>query len=125
MSQWYRPICFFFSSRRRHTRCSRDWSSDVCSSDLGLAGGATINVQIKSGTNEVHGSAFEYHSNQHLKAWPESVPPGQSQKPMLVYNQFGGTIGGPIKKDKLFYFVSYEGRSHNRNVSRKVDVPTD
>jgi len=93
--------------------------------EQGLAGGATINVQIKSGTNEVHGSAFEYHSNQHLKAWPESVPPGQSQKPMLVYNQFGGTIGGPIKKDKLFYFVSYEGSSDHRNVSRKVTVPTD
>jgi len=93
--------------------------------EQGLAGGATINVQIKSGTNEVHGSAFEYHSNQHLKAWPESVPPGQSQKPMLVYNQFGGTIGGPIKKDKLFYFVSYEGSHDHRNVQRKVTVPTD
>jgi len=93
--------------------------------EQGLAGGAAINVQIKSGTNEVHGSAFEYHSNQHLKAWPESVPPGQSEKPNLIYNQFGGTIGGPIKKDKLFYFVSYEGSHDHRNVQRKVTVPTD
>ena len=54
--------------------------------EQGLAGGAAINVQIKSGTNQVHGSAFEYHSDQHLKAWPESVPAGQSQKPKLVYN---------------------------------------
>ncbi|HXI40691.1 MAG TPA: carboxypeptidase regulatory-like domain-containing protein, partial [Bryobacteraceae bacterium] len=77
--------------------------------EQGLAGGAAINVQIKSGTNQMHGSAFEYHSDQHLKAWPESVPAGQSEKPKLVYNQFGGTLGGPIKKDKLFYFVSYEG----------------
>src|ERR1043166_8553340 len=46
--------------------------------EQGLAGGAAINVQIKSGTNEVHGSAFEYHSNQLLKAWPESVPSGQA-----------------------------------------------
>src|SRR5437763_6078491 len=93
--------------------------------EQGFAGGAAINVQIKSGTNAIHGSAFEYHSNQHLKAWPESVPPGQSQKPNLIYNQFGGTIGGPIKKDKLFYFVSYEGSYDHRNVQRKVTVPTD
>src|SRR5215469_5705810 len=93
--------------------------------EQGLAGGTTINVQIKSGTNAVHGSAFEYHSNQHLKAWPQEIPPGQSQQPLLVYNQFGGTIGGPIKKVKLFYFVSYEGSSDHRNVSRKVTVPTD
>lgn len=93
--------------------------------EQGLAGGATINVQIKSGTNAVHGSAFEYHSDQHLKAWPQEIPPGQSEKPKLIYNQFGGTIGGPIKKDRLFYFVSYEGSSDHRNVSRKVTVPTD
>jgi len=92
--------------------------------EQGLAGGAAINVQIKSGTNELHGSAFEYHSNQHLKAWPQSVPADQSQKPKLVYNQFGGTVGGPIKKDKLFYFVSYEGSYDHRNVQRKVTVPT-
>src|SRR5215467_11834099 len=93
--------------------------------EQGLAGGAAINVQIKSGTNQVHGSAFEYHSNQHLKAWPESVPSGQSEKPKLVYNQFGATVGGPIKRDKLFYFVSYEGSYDHRNVQRKVTVPTD
>ena len=93
--------------------------------EQGLAGGATINVQIKSGTNAVHGSAFEYHSDQHLKAWPQDSPPGSSSKPNLIYNQFGGTIGGPIKKDKLFYFLSYEGSSDHRYVSRKVTVPTD
>src|ERR1051325_8009478 len=93
--------------------------------EQGLAGGAMINVQIKSGTNAVHGSAFEYHSDQHLKAWPQDSGPGQSNKPKLIYNQFGGTIGGPIKKDKLFYFLSYEGSSDHRYVSRKVTVPTD
>jgi Carboxypeptidase regulatory-like domain/TonB dependent receptor len=93
--------------------------------EQGLAGGAAINVQIKSGTNQLHGSAFEYHSDQHLKAWPESVPSGQSEKPKLVYNQFGATVGGPIRKDKLFYFLSYEGSYDHRNVQRKVTVPTD
>ena len=94
--------------------------------EQGLAGGAAINVQIKSGSNQVHGSLFEYHTNQHLKAWPQEVPPGEVNKPKAIYNQGGGTIGGPIKKDKLFYFVSYEGTWDHRNVQRKkVTVPTD
>jgi hypothetical protein len=93
--------------------------------EQGLAGGAVINVQIKSGTNQLHGSAFEYHSDNHLKAWPWQVPSGQSQKPKLVYNQAGGTVGGPIIKNKLFYFASYEATFDHRNVQRKVTVPTD
>jgi Carboxypeptidase regulatory-like domain len=93
--------------------------------EQGLAGGAVINVQIKSGTNELHGSAFEYHSNNHLKAWPWTGPAGQVNSPKLVYNQFGGTVGGPIKHDKLFYFLSYEGNYDHRAVQRKVTVPTD
>ncbi len=93
--------------------------------EQGLAGGAVINVQIKSGTNDLHGSAFEYNSNNHLKAWPWQVPPGVSSKPTLVYNQFGGTVGGPIKKDKLFYFLSYEGTFDHRAVQNRYTVPTE
>jgi hypothetical protein len=91
--------------------------------EQGLAGGAVVNVQIKSGTNDLHGSLFEYHSNNHLKAWPwNSVP--EANKPKLVYNQLGGTIGGPIQKDKLFYFASYEGSFDHRAVQNRVTVPT-
>jgi len=82
--------------------------------EQGLAGGAAINVQIKSGTNDVHGSAFEYHTNQHLKAKPFFTP-ADKVSPKIVYNQFGGTVGGPIKRDKLFYFVSYEGTFDRRS----------
>lgn len=91
--------------------------------EQGLAGGAAINVQIKSGTNALHGSAFEYHTNQHLKARPFFTP-ASFTKPKLVYNQFGGTVGGAIKRDKLFYFVSYEGTFDRRNASLTVSVPT-
>jgi len=91
--------------------------------EQGLAGGAAINVQIKSGTNDVHGSAFEYHVNQHLKAYPWNDPRNSPQG-KLIDNQFGGTIGGPIKKDKLFYFVSYEGRREREFRFRLADVPT-
>ncbi len=91
--------------------------------EQGLAGGAAINVQIKSGTNDVHGSAFEYHTNQHLKAKPFFTP-ADKVSPKIVYNQFGGTVGGPIKRDKLFYFVSYEGTFDRRSGERIVSVPT-
>ncbi len=76
--------------------------------EQGLAGGASVNVQIKSGSNQLHGSAFEYNQNTVLRARAFFLPP-TTQKPPSNKNIFGGTIGGPIIKDKLFYFVSYEG----------------
>src|SRR5687768_18313386 len=144
---------FFFSSRRRHTRCSRDWRSDVCSSDhyntvtvdgvrqredLGRNNnsypthrrplsvdaietvsvlsapfsvdysffrGSTINMVTKSGTNEFTGSAFYYKGDDSLI--------GDQTKDTdveLVFDEevFGGTLGGPIVEDKLFFFLSYE-----------------
>ncbi len=91
--------------------------------EQGLAGGAAINLQTKSGTNALHGSWFHYHTNQHLKAKRFFLPQGQ-RNPKLVFNEFGGTFGGPIKKDKLFYFLSYEGNFDRENASRFVTVPT-
>ncbi|MGQ9917060.1 MAG: carboxypeptidase regulatory-like domain-containing protein [Bryobacteraceae bacterium] len=91
--------------------------------EQGLAGGAAINVQIKSGTNELHGSAFWYHDNNNTKARPFFLPFNQD-KPKRVYNQNGGTVGGPIKKDKLFYFVSYEGTYDRQFAGGLSTVPT-
>jgi hypothetical protein len=91
--------------------------------EQGLAGGAAINVQIRSGTNDLHGSVFEYHTDNALKAKPFFLPQGQ-RKPKLVNNEFGGTLGGPIKKDKLFYFMSYEGNYNREFASRFGTVPT-
>ncbi len=95
--------------------------------EQGLAGGAAINVQSKSGTNQLHGSLFEYNSNNHIKAWPErfdNAGANLGNKPKLIYNQFGGTVGGPIKKDRLFYFASYEGTYDYRSVDRRDSVPS-
>lgn len=91
--------------------------------EQGLAGGAAINVQIKSGTNDVHGSAFWYHDNNKTKARPFFLPFDQD-KPKRVYNQNGGTVGGPLKKDKLFYFVSYEGTYDRQFAGGLSTVPT-
>ena len=91
--------------------------------EQGLAGGAAINVQIKSGTNELHGSAFWYHDNNNTKARPFFLPFDQGM-PKRVYNQNGGTVGGPIRKDKLFYFVSYEGTYDRQFAGGLSTVPT-
>src|SRR5262245_53068778 len=95
-------------------------SSDA---STGLAAGAAINVQVKSGTNRVHGSAFEYHADNAIKARPAMFPVGQG-KPKTIFNQLGGTIGGPIKKDKLFYFLSYDGLLSRQTYSLFGTVPT-
>lgn len=91
--------------------------------EQGLAGGAAINVQIKSGTNDVHGSAFWYHNNNNTKARPFFLPLNQD-KPKLVYNQNGATVGGPIVRDKLFYFASYEGTYDRQFAGALSTVPT-
>jgi hypothetical protein len=92
--------------------------------EQGLAGGAAISVQIKSGTNNLHGSAFGYHFNEKLRARNYFTPPG-TNKGKWRDNQYGGTLGGPIRHNKLFYFISYEGTRQDRNVPNTVSVPTE
>jgi hypothetical protein len=75
--------------------------------DQGMAGGAAVNVQVKSGTNSVSGSLFEYLTSSALKNRPYFLPSG-ADKGDDNKNIFGGTIGGPIVRNKLFYFVSIE-----------------
>ncbi len=91
--------------------------------EQGLAGGAAVNVQIRSGTNAIHGSAFEFHTDNHTKAKPFFLPTGQD-KPKLVNNEFGGSFGGPLKREKLFYFLSYEGNYNRELATRFGTVPT-
>ncbi|MEO8042662.1 MAG: TonB-dependent receptor, partial [Acidobacteriota bacterium] len=80
------------------------------SAEFGRAAGAVINVVTKSGTNQFHGSAFEYFRDESLNARnPNLVSAGRS-RPAGQINQFGGTFGGPIVKDKAFFFGAYEGQ---------------
>jgi outer membrane receptor protein involved in Fe transport len=92
--------------------------------EQGMAGGAAITVTTKSGTNELHGSAFWYHDNQHLRSEPYFRARG-FVKPKSIFNQGGGTIGGPIKKDKLFYFLSYERTMQRLGASGNFSTPPD
>jgi Carboxypeptidase regulatory-like domain/TonB dependent receptor-like, beta-barrel len=82
----------------------------------GYAGGAAIAVETKSGTNQMHGDIFEYHNNNHLKSWPmlfDNAGRNAGNSPKYIYNDFGGSVGGPIIKNKLFFFASYEGLFNN------------
>lgn len=91
--------------------------------EQGLAGGAAINLQIKSGSNDVRGSAYLYHFNQHLSAYPYFSDRSANQ-PKYIYNQGGGTVGGPVRKNKVFYFLSYERTTERQNAQAYLDVPT-
>ena len=78
--------------------------------DLGRSSGAQIQLVTKSGTNDWHGNAYEYHRNTVTAANSFFNNANGIQRAALIRNQFGGSLGGPIKKDKLFFFFNYEGR---------------
>src|SRR5579885_939802 len=86
--------------------------------------GANVNVATKSGSNSFHGSAFEFFRNAQLNANDFfynrdtcSTIQGTCPKQILNQNQFGGTIGGPVKKDKLFFFGSYQGTRQRNGIA--------
>jgi len=89
----------------------------------GMSGGSAINVQIKSGTNQIHGSLFEFHADNAMKAKPFFLPVGQGT-PKYIDNQFGGSIGGPAIKNRLFYFGSWEDSLNRQTGATFVTVPT-
>ena len=95
------------------------------SAEYGFAVGAIINVVTRSGTNQFHGSGYEFFRNSVMDAntWFNNAN-GESI-PALKRNNFGGTFGGPIRKDKTFFFVDYEGlREHTAASSSLMSVPT-
>src|SRR5688572_13685927 len=90
--------------------------------ETGMAGGAAINVVTKSGTNNFNGTVFEHHINSALRA--RNVFYFDPEKPKFLQNQWGGTLGGPILRNSLFFFASHERTDRESNVSRFFTVPT-
>lgn len=82
--------------------------TNTYSAEFGRSGGAVINASFRSGTNQFHGNLWEYHRNSALNATGFFKPAG-GVKPPLVRNQFGFTFGGPIIRDRTFFFLDYEG----------------
>jgi hypothetical protein len=92
------------------------------SPEFGRSGGAVINATTKSGSNAFHGEAWEFLRNQMFDARGYFESPGQDKAP-YKQNQFGATLGGPIKKDKAFFFVDYEGSRINQAQTDFSSVP--
>src|SRR6266567_2794884 len=97
--------------------------SAVYSAEYGMNSGAQANVSIKSGTNQFHGSAFEFLRNDLLDARGFFLAPTQP-KNKLRRNQFGGVFSGPVKRDKTFFLINYEGRREVRATPGSMTVPT-
>jgi len=90
------------------------------SAEFGKNAGSTINLTTKQGTNEFHGSAFEFLRNNNLDARNFFSP----TRPPYQRNQFGGYIGGPIRKNKTFFFGGYEALRERKGLTYSGQVPT-
>lgn len=93
------------------------------SAEYGRVGGGVINAALRSGTNQFHGSAWEFLRNTDLNAVGFFQPPG-GVKPTLQRNQFGASIGGPIIKNRLFFFGDYEGYRQLQRYANFDSIPT-
>ena len=102
-------------------------STNNFDAEQGMSGGAAVNVITKSGTNQFHAVLFEYHANHKWGAknlfFNPNTPAGPNT-PQRIDNQYGGTFGGPIKRDKLFFFASWEGTTTAERGNGLLSVPT-
>ena len=94
--------------------------------EFGRFNGGVVNLTTKSGTNEWHGSAFEFFRNEALNARNLFAPStaANPKKPVFRRNQFGGVLGGPIRKNKTFFFADYQGTQQLIGRARVSTVPT-
>ena len=90
--------------------------------EFGRNSGAVVNVTTKSGTNQFHGSVWEFYRGSALNA-KNFFDPADKDIPRQVKNQFGGAVGGPIKRDKTFFFALYEGLRSREAQTRVGSVP--
>jgi hypothetical protein len=98
--------------------------------DQGRSSGAQVSLVTKSGTNQFHGSLYEYHrntitsANDYFIKLAELGSGEKNQAPKLIRNIFGGSLGGPIKRDRAFFFVNFDGRRDAQEESVVRTVPT-
>ncbi|HKE03804.1 MAG TPA: TonB-dependent receptor [Blastocatellia bacterium] len=91
--------------------------------EYGRSPGAAISVTTKGGSNQLHGSLYEFHRNRVFDANNFFVNSAGRDKPQQIQNQFGGALGGPVLKDKLFFFGDYEGTRIRKGLLRLTNVP--
>ena len=98
-------------------------NSNGYSAEFGRAGGAVINVITKSGTNALHGTAFEFYRDTSLNAQDSITKSQKKPKAPLHFHQFGGNLGGPVVKDKLFFFFDYDGQRNTLPNTVVLNLP--
>src|SRR5881296_3559593 len=99
---------------------------DTYSAEYGKRAGGQVSVVTQSGSNQLHGAGFEFLRNSALDArnfFDQKAQPTDPRIPPFRRNQFGGSLGGPIKKDKMFLFGNYEGYRHSLGLSNVAFVP--
>ena len=93
------------------------------SPEFGHSVGGQFNTVITSGTNKIHGTAYEYFQNRNLNA-ENAIEGGKVPNPRYDYNRYGGQVGGPILKDRLFYFGNFERQTTGQSSSYYLCTPT-
>ena len=96
----------------------------TANANQGRSSGAQVSLVTKSGSNEIHGSLYEFHRNTITAANDFFNNRAGVDRPKLIRNVFGASVGGPIKKDRVFYFANYEGRRDASEGSAVRRVPT-
>jgi hypothetical protein len=99
-------------------------TASAYSAEYGRAGGGVLNIVTRSGTNDFHGTLFEFFRNDILDANDFISNAHNLPKSPLRWNQYGGNLGGPIRKDKLFFFFNYEGAQVKQQAQVTGTVPT-
>ncbi|HET6889921.1 MAG TPA: TonB-dependent receptor, partial [Pyrinomonadaceae bacterium] len=94
------------------------------SAEFGRAGGAVVNIVTRSGTNQFHGSVYDVLNNSAFNSLTASQRADGTRKPVAVENTFGFSLGGPVKKNKLFFFGTYQGDRFRSGTDARVRVPT-
>ena len=92
------------------------------SAEFGQSAGGVVNVSLKSGGNQLHGSLFEFLRNSQMDATPYFQPPGG--KPQFIQNQYGATLGGPLRKNRTFFFGAWQGSREINAAPQVGTVPT-
>ena len=98
--------------------------TNITSAEFGTAAGANVNIVTKSGTNEIHGTAFEFLRNDNMDASEFFANRSGTPRPEFRQNQFGTTVGGPIARNRTFFFFMYEGQRRSRESTLLNVVPT-
>ena len=98
-------------------------NTNAYSAELGRAGGAVINTVTKSGSNDLHGTAFWFYRDRALNANDPVNKLNSLPKDPFHFNQFGGVVGGPVRKDQLFFLLNYEGLRSNTPNAVVLNLP--